>query len=102
MKPVDDRSIKSIVQSVKDDCDAFSIALGLERECSEILLCSTTENRFKTLVQAWRRRDKERATLHALMKTLLKISCKDGVDDLVRRYQDILDNSCRLAKKMLY
>jgi len=97
-KPVDEESIKFILDNAKEDYNAFAIALGMERECEQ-LECRyrTSQGRLIALVQTWTTRDKEQATLHVLMKTLLQMSCKDGVDDLVQRYEEMLQNPCRLV-----
>ena len=98
MQPVDKESIDCIVQSAKKDYNAFAVALGLDTECRDIeWMHLFSKDRFIALVHAWRSRDNENATLHVLMKTLLDISCEDGVNDLVQRYKELLETSNRLV-----
>jgi len=85
--------IKSLSSKVQENCISIATALSLSKEYE------TISKQFKcpkdccfVLLKTWLARNGDNANLHSLMKILLKTNSKDGVQELLRQYKELLDN----------
>lgn len=95
-RTIDPDTINFLSPIVAPYSDMIAKALSLTEHTGQVL-CKPEKECFFDLMKVWLERDGDKANLHKLMKVLLKIRCKVGVDKLIDRYNILFDKQPRLV-----